>query len=82
MAIRSAEGRVAIRERTASMIVIDGKQAPAAIQQINASRSLHIFLTTAVHGAARFRFDTSSDTGSQRRVSFWDWHTGHHECAQ
>ena len=60
----SAGGRVAVRERTASMIVIDGKQARAAIQQINASRSVHIFLTTAVHGAARFQFHTSSNTGN------------------
>jgi hypothetical protein len=51
------------RSRTASMIVIEGKQARTAIQQINASRSVHVFLTTAVHGAASFQFDTSSDTG-------------------
>jgi hypothetical protein len=56
-----AGGRVAVRERTASMIVIEGKQARAAIRQINSSRSAHVFLTTAVHGAAQFQFDTSSE---------------------
>jgi hypothetical protein len=48
------------RDRTASMVVIEGKQARKAIQQLNDSRTAHVFLTTAVHGGAHFEFDTTS----------------------
>ena len=61
----AVSGRLVAHGRTASMIVIEDKQARAAIQQINASRSVHVFLTTAVHGAAHFEFDTSTDPGRQ-----------------
>ena len=50
-------------ERRASMIVIEGKYARKAIHQLNGSQTAHIFLVTAVHGAADFQFDTSLGTG-------------------
>ncbi len=48
------------RDRTASMVVIEGKQAREVIHMINGSRTAHVFLTTAVHGAAHFEFNTAS----------------------
>ena len=50
-------------ERHASMVLIEGKHARKAIQQLNGSQTAHIFLVTAVHGAADFQFDTSLGTG-------------------
>ena len=51
-------------ERHASMILIEGKHARKAIHQLNSSRTAHIFLVTAVHGAADFQFDTSAGAGN------------------
>lgn len=43
-------------DRVASMILIEGKAAKRAIEQISASRRVDVFLTAAVHGSMRFTF--------------------------
>lgn len=50
-------------ERTASMVLIEGKHARKAIKQLNGSSVAHVFLVTAIHGAAHFEFDTGRGAG-------------------
>lgn len=56
----AANKHVRRSDRVASMVVIDGDRAREAIQQINSSQRIHVFLQAAVHGFADFEFDTSA----------------------